>query len=216
MEFSWIQKHALLVLVRRKSARVRDLMPPDIAANLFSYHLDRLVAKKLIEKTDRGTYTLTTTGHKLAGRFSTATNAQTDEIKTVIMLYAKRDNMHMLFRWSRQPYIGEVTPLYDRVSFGKTLHDGIASALSDKLETELPVTYKTSALVKIVKDNEIISHMNAYIYEIDSVTLQLPCETRNGIAFFARLDEAPLMHGVKDFLEKIDHANEPFEAVWRY
>lgn len=216
MELSWIQRYALMALLRAESVRVKDMIPPDVTANLFSYHLDGLLVAKLIEKTGRGTYALTTKGQKFAGKFSTLTNYQAEEIKTVIMLYAKQGDDYLLFRWSRQPYLDKVTPLYDRVPLGKSLHDGIHSALHDKLGVELPVMFKTAALIKIMKDGEVVSHMNAYIYEIDGGALHLPCDTRNGTAFFADAEDEYVMQGVSDFLEKVERANEPFEAIWQY
>ena len=86
MELSWIQKHVLLVLIRHRTARVKELMPSDIAANLFAYHLDGLVATKLVEKAGRGVYTLTPKGEKFVGSFSTALDRQVENIKTVVML----------------------------------------------------------------------------------------------------------------------------------
>jgi len=87
MEMSWIQRYALMVLLRGETARVKDMSPADVPANLFSYHLDGLVTGKYITKSQRGVYVLTTKGLKLAGTFSTATLRPTENIKTVIMLY---------------------------------------------------------------------------------------------------------------------------------
>lgn len=216
MEFSWIQRHALLVLLRTESARVKDLIPPDIAANLFAYHLDGLVVAKVIEKSARGTYRLTTKGQKLAGKFSTATHAQTEEIKTVIMLYAKRGDSFLLFRWSRQPYMGKITPLYDRVPLGKSLQDGINSALDDKLGRRLPVIYKQSVLIKIMTDGEMISHMNALVYELNLGEAAIPFTGRNGEAILAPLDYPGMMNGVAEFLRHIEGASPPFESIWNY
>lgn len=216
MEFSWIQKHVLLLLIRNRTARVKNLQPPDVPANQFAYHLNGLISQALIVKTSRGTYTLTTKGENLVGTFSTALDKQVENIKTVVMLYGKRGNEYLLFRWSRQPYLGQVTPLYDRMLVGKSLDAGIDSALNDKLGVRCDVTFKMSALVKIIHDDEIISHMNAAIYEVSLDGAGLPFTSRNGEAFTDRLHESGCMSGVAEFFARLENALEPFESEWYY
>ena len=215
MEFSWIQRHALLVLIRTPKARAVELCPPDVAPNLFAYHLERLVAGGYIEKVARGEYALTVKGEKLAGTFSTSTTQQTENIKTVIMLYAKTSAGYLVFRWSRQPYIGRVTPLYDRVAHGVSLEDAVASACRDKLRQVLPAQYKAAALIKILHNKTLISHMNAYVYEVDVSELPLPIEGRNGTAFIS-LNDPMLMDGVMEFFSAVETANGAFETHWTY
>lgn len=216
MEFSWIQRHALLILIRKRTARAIELCPPDVAANLFSYYLDRLVAGGYVEKVARGEYGLTTKGQKVAGTFSTSTERQTENLKTVVMLYARSDEGYMLFQWSRQPYLGKMTPLYDRVPFGKSLDDGIKSACLDKLGKVVPTRYQASALIRIVNDGELISHMHAVIYEVDVNDIDLPFESRNGMAFVASNHEA-LMDGVVPFLDVVRRDDVGMiETTWSY
>lgn len=213
MELSWIQRHALQVLIRQASARPVELCPPDVAANLFAYHLDRLVASGYVVKSGRGLYTLTSKGQKLAGTISTQTTAPAENIKTVIMLYAKTPAGYLLFRWSRQPYLGTVTPVYDRMSFGVSLDEAIKTALRDKLGVVVPVTYRATALVKIRHGEMQVSHMNALVYGVDVANLDLPTTTRNGEAF---VGDISMMDGVRDFLMRIEDGDTAFESIWRY
>ncbi|MEO5949161.1 MAG: hypothetical protein ABIP74_02050, partial [Candidatus Saccharimonas sp.] len=207
MELSWIQQYALMVLVRQESARVKDLTPRDIPANAFAYHLSGLVGQKLIEKTGRGTYSLTPEGQKIAGHFSTSTNKQSDEIKTVIMFYAKRDEHYLLFRWSRQPYLHQTTLVYDHLPFGTSLHEGLATALADKLHmANASVRFRTAVLVTIRTKGLTVSHMNALIYEVAADALDLPYVGRNGEAFWSNLGESGVMSGVVDTITQLDAA----------
>jgi hypothetical protein len=216
MEMSWIQRHALIVLLRSETARVKDMSPIDVPANLFSYHLDGLVAGKYITKPQRGVYTLTTRGLKLAGTLSTATSRPTENIKTVAMLYGERDGKLLSFRWSRQPYLGKVTPPYDRMAHGVNLGDGIRTALIDKLGSEQPVAYMTSLLVKIMHGDELVSHMNALVYRVDCNNLSLPFVGRNGEAFFGDSQAGNVIDGVHDTIARLQTDSEPFEAIWRF
>lgn len=217
MDLSWIQKHALLILIRQREARVKELMPSDIAPNLFAYHLDGLVVAKLIEKHGRGVYQLTAKGEKFIGTFSTALDKQVEAIKTVVMLYAHDGDRYLLFRWSRQPYLGCVTSLYDHMPRGKSLSEAIQSALHDKIDGDYDVQFMTSALVKVMHEDELVSHMNMLVYRVTIDHALLPVSSRNGEAFFGRLgDTEGLMQGMSEFFGRLQEATEPFESEWRY
>ncbi|HEU0266810.1 MAG TPA: hypothetical protein VFQ70_04230, partial [Candidatus Saccharimonadaceae bacterium] len=213
MEFSWIQKRVLLKLIRSQAARVKDLQPADVPANQFAYHLDGLVSRGLTEKLARGTYTLTAKGEKLVGTFSTLLDRQVENIKMVVMLVGQQGDKQLLFRWSRQPYLGKVTPLYDRVPVGKLLEDGINSALDDKLGVRRSVTFKNSVLIRIVHDDVIVSHMNALVYEVSLDGANMPFVGRNGEAFIKKLtDTDDCMDGIGEFFDKLESAIMPFDV----
>lgn len=215
---SWIQRNALMVLVRKEQALIQEMKPQDIESNLFSYHLQGLIGDGYVTKINRGTYSLTPKGHKLVGAFSTATNTQQENIKTVVILYAKnRDGKYLLFRWSRQPYIDHVTLLHDRMPLGKSLDDGIKSASVDKLGVELPSKYITSTLIKIMHKGELVSHMHALVYDIDIENMAFPYHSRNGTAFLASLiDVEEKMEGLDKLIESIESQSEPKELYLSY
>ncbi len=216
MELNWIQRYALNILIRRESARLSELCPPDIANNLFVYHLDGLVKAKYLQKTARGVYKLTATGQKLAGLYSTSTGREADNIKTVIVLYGRTGDQYLLFRWSRQPYFGKVTLPHDRMPLGKSLQDGISSAINDKLGAEVPVDFKTSCLIRIEHDGELISHMNALVYQVDIQSLELPFVGRNGEAYLGMIDDVDTMSGLQGLVEAIESSSDPFEIIMTY
>ena len=215
---SWIQRSALLILLRKERATVREMRPVDVEPNLFSYHLEGLQADGYIEKVARGTYRLTTKGQRLVGAFSTATNKQHDFIKTVIVLYAKTpDDRYLVFKWSRQTYIGKVGLLHDHMPLGKSLEAGVASAMQDKLGVLLEPTYMTTVLVKIEHDNELVSHMNSLVYKVPLDDVTLPVTSRNGTAYLAKLSETEdMMDGLGELLRSLEMAAEPAEFTLKY
>lgn len=213
---SWIQEYIIVQLLRNSTARRKDLCPEGIESNLFTYHLDKIVTGGLITKTDRGIYSLTSRGQRYAGTMSTATNHATESIKTVVMMFGKHGDGYLMFRWSRQPYLGKATPLYDRVPYGKSMQDGINSALNDKLGQHIPVRFLTSALIKIYHKDFLITHMNTLIYYVSTKNIELPHQSRNGEAYISTLNSENLMDGVPEFLDKVEHAKQPFESLWRY
>ena len=217
MELSWIQKHILFVLIRQEYARPKELAPEGVELNLFSYHLKALIQEGFIAKHQRGVYTLTALGEKYVGSLSTTTRKTTDNIKTVIMLWAERAGQPLLFRWSRQPYLGKATLPYDRMVVGTSLHDGIKNALNEKLGlSAAKVSYCTSALICIKKDQEIISHMNALVYRVDAEDIEDGHEALNGITVWATPDTRQIMEGVVEFVDALKEGTQPIEATWQY
>jgi hypothetical protein len=213
---SWIQRHALLILLRSKSARIKDLTPSDVAANAFSYHMGGLVTAGLVEKTARGTYSLTSKGEILAGSYSTETGSLVKEIKTVIMFYGKKDDRYLLFRWSRQPYLNRVTLPYDRLPFGQSLNDGIDKAMRDKLGAQFDATYKTNVIVKIQHRETIVSHMNALVYEVDVNKISLPFKSRNGELILGQVGSEDGMDGMNELIQAIETTAHPSETQLSY
>ena len=64
-----IQKYIIGVLIHQKYARFRDLKPPKVDSNLYSYHLRKLLKQKIIQKIDER-YTLTLKGLMYIDRVS--------------------------------------------------------------------------------------------------------------------------------------------------
>src|SRR5690606_2319965 len=95
-------------------------------------------------------------------------------IKTVVLLYGKLGDRYLLYRWSRQPYLGYVTPPHKQVPRGVSLQNGIISALDEKLGSRQPITYRTSSLITILHNDEVVSHLNALIYEVSVEEVDLP------------------------------------------
>lgn len=216
METNWIQRYALVVLLRNKSARVKDLSPPDMPANLFAYHLDALRTAGYIQKTSRGIYELTAEGEAFAGTFSTETLRSVKEVKTVMMFYGKKGEEYLLFKWSRQPYLGQVTLPYDRLAFEQSLPTGLEKAMKEKLGVSTEAKYKMSVMVKIVHDGMTISHMNALVYEVDVDAVAVPFESRNGELILQKLTDGQYMNGLPEFIGVIERGEAVAEVELSY
>lgn len=215
---NWIQRHAMMMLLRHKTARVNDMRPQDVAANLFTYHLDGLVVAGMIEKQARGVYALTAKGLKLAGSMSTVSERVAENIKTVILLCGERDGKQLVFRWNRQPYLGEVTAVYDRLAYGASLQEGVATALRDKLGVgcdDASLRHLTSGCITIHHGEDIVSHMNALVYQVDITNVSLPFNGRNGEAFLADASKTATIEGLPEFFDQI-HSDNFFDVTWRY
>ena len=110
-----IQKHIISVLMYQKFARFRDLRPPKVDTNLYSYHLKLLQKAKLVEKTEDG-YTLTKKGILYIDRVTTSTLDVRSQPKIITMLLVQNSEGDiLLFRRRRQPYTNTWTLPYGKL-----------------------------------------------------------------------------------------------------
>ena len=80
-----IQKHIIGVLYRQKYARFRDLRPPKVDTNLYSYHLKKLISQGIVRKIVQG-YTLDKKGLLYSDRVSQENMTVRTQPKIVTML----------------------------------------------------------------------------------------------------------------------------------
>lgn len=110
-----IQKFILDVLMYQKVARFRDLRPPRVDTNLFSYHLKNLVTTNLVEKVEGG-YALGAVGLSYVDRVSTENKTIRTQPKIITMLVVQNGEGDILLqRRTKQPYIDTWTLPYGKI-----------------------------------------------------------------------------------------------------
>lgn len=105
----FIQRYILDMLMKHQYARFRDLRPPRIDSNAFSYHLTTLTKQNLVTKTDHG-YTLTTPGLAYVDSLSSSDTRPRPQpqIRTIIVLINEFGEA-IVQRKERQPFINQLT-----------------------------------------------------------------------------------------------------------
>lgn len=104
-----IQKYILSILILQKFARFRDMRPPKIDTNLYSYHLKLLVRDGYIAKTNDG-YTLSMKGIQYADNNHDENAESYVQPKIVTMLVIQNGYGDVLMRKRmRQPFIDRWT-----------------------------------------------------------------------------------------------------------
>lgn len=212
----WIEKAIIKVLLRQRTATMKELTPLNVEANLASYYLRQLMSQSYIIRASRGVYQLTAAGQKLAGTMNSKTANQAENIKSVIMFYAENKlGQPLLFTWSRQPYLDKTTLPYDRIAFGASLDEAITVAQQEKLGSEYKTEYLVSGFIRIMHDDLIISHMNVRVYGVEIDDARLPIETRNGVALFSDAMQTG-MEGLEDLVGVIKQRLDSFDVTLRY
>lgn len=215
---SWIEYHILSCLISSASVSLKDIRPESVEPNLFSYHLNKLVTDGLIIRTGRGAYTLSTAGEALVSNMGMDASNVNKNLKSVVMLYSRRGDQYLLYEWKRQPYLGKVTPIFDRFHRGDTLSDALDRATADKLNrTDIRPQFLASGIVRIYKENELVSHMSCYVYSVDELA-DKDIVTKNGKCFWANIDEVSnSMGGLWELYEQIESSSSsPFDCILTY
>jgi 8-oxo-dGTP diphosphatase len=129
--FHHIQKNIILSLAQRSPLRFKDLQPPRIPNNTFSYHLKKLVDSKHIEQTDTG-YMPTRKALKLVTD-NTYQQKTKSAPRTISIIYiTNSDGEILLLNRGRQPFQGWYGLPSGLIHLGETLQEAVKRELFDK------------------------------------------------------------------------------------
>lgn len=170
-----IQKHIIGVLIHQKYARFRDLRPPRVDTNLYSYHLKVMQKDGWIEKTPLG-YTLSQEGLAYVDRVSLKKLNIRSQPKIISMLVVQNsDGDVLLLRRTKQPYIDTWTLPYGKTHIDDpSIIEGAKREWREKLGNEpANIVHAGDGYIRVRKDDVIISTTFAHVFYItdDNVTL---------------------------------------------
>ncbi len=170
-----IQKHIIGVLIHQKYARFRDLRPPRVDTNLYSYHLKMLQKDGWVKKTDEG-YTLTQDGLAYVDRVSIDKLNVRSQPKIISMLVVQNSEGDvLLMQRNKQPYIDTWTLPYGKTHIDDpSIIEGAKREWREKLGDEpANIVHAGDGYIRVRKDDVIISTTFAHVFYItdDKVTL---------------------------------------------
>ena len=170
-----IQKYIISVLMYQKFARFRDLRPPKVDTNLYSYHLKLLQKSGFVEKTPDG-YTLTKKGILYIDRVTTSTLDVRSQPKIITMLLVQNsDGDILLFRRRRQPYTNTWTLPYGKLHIDdQTLQDSATREAKEKLGIEgKAVTHAGDCYIRIRDNEETVMTTLAHVFRLYTDDIEL-------------------------------------------
>lgn len=171
-----IQKHIIGVLLQEKFARFRDLRPPKVDTNLYSYHLKILLKHGFVDKTEEG-YTLGKNGIIFVDRLSTTSLNLRSQPKIITMqVIQNSDGEVLLFQRIRQPFTHQWTLPNGKLHIDDTTILAAAQReASEKLGlTNQPMQHAGDCYIRIVDGDEIMMSTLAHVfrYERDDIELR--------------------------------------------
>lgn len=188
-----IQNHIISKLKNAKSLRYSELQPGKIPNDLFNYHLQHLVKKDFVRKSDKG-YLLSVSGIKhLADPFP-ANNAITSLFKINVITIVSRvvDGKVEILNQERRsnPSYGKVGVMGGVVLKGELIEPAAARKLKE--ETGLDARFRLIGCERRVmyKSEELFSDLLFPIAYANSFQGSLEIETEFGYNKWVSIDEA--------------------------
>ncbi len=170
-----IQKHILGVLMHNKYARFRDMRPPKVDTNLYTYHLNLLKKRGFVTKTDQG-YCLDTAGLLYVDRVSLASLKVRTQPKIITMIVVQNaDGDVLLQKRTKQPYIDTWTLPYGKLHIDdKSILDAAQREASEKLGADnLSMTHAGDCYIRTRQNGDILATTLAHVFycETDDIAL---------------------------------------------
>lgn len=171
-----IQKHILDILMFNEVCRFRDLRPPKVDTNLFSYHLKLLIKNDIVKKLSPG-YTLSTNGLAYVDRVSVLSKSVRAQPKIITMLVVQNSEGEvLLWKRRRQPYINAWTLPYGKLhTEDESLEAAVKRELTEKIHlTDQEVRHAGDCYIHVSTDSKRLSTTLAHIFrfERDDIELQ--------------------------------------------
>lgn len=161
-----IQKYILDVLMYRKSSRFRDLRPPKVDTNLFTYHLNSLVKSGMINKVDGG-YALSATGLSYVDRVSSEDKVIRTQPKIITMIVVQNGEGDILLqRRTKQPYIDTWTLPYGKLHIEDlTVKEAAQREALEKLGLDnQEMEHAGDCYIRVHADGSLLSTTLAHVF----------------------------------------------------
>lgn len=174
-----IQKHIMEVLITSEVARFRDMRPPKVDSNLYSYHLKILTRFGFVEKVAGG-YRVGPKGLAYADRVSfgdMSTRVQ-PKIVTTMLIQDEYGNI-LMYKKFRQPFMGKWTLPFGKVHVSdQSISESVRRDAIEKFGdagAKLDLTHAGDCYIRVYSRKSIVSSSLAHVFrtEIDGSILEL-------------------------------------------
>lgn len=215
-----IQKHIVGVLLYKRVGRFRDLRPPRVDTNLFSYHLKSLITGGYIDKINGG-YTLSAHGLAYVDRLSGSTMNVRKQPKIITMLLVQNGSGKVLLqKRPKQPYIDTWTLPYGKMHLDDT--SILAAAQRETYEKlgmkEQTIRHVGDCYIRVNAGDEILSSTLAHICRFETDEFE-PNESTQWVEPLS-LEEYMLAPAVEQIITRSFFDNNyffaEFDEDWRH
>lgn len=209
----WIHKHVLTLLTKNESLNFASLKPEGVDSNLFTYHLGQLVGDGYVEKREK-IYTLTREGKRFVAGFSLAEGKPTKVPRTFVALFAEnKAGEVLLYKWSRQPYLGHVGLPFSRVRYGESIFEAAENNVRYKTGSSGKPEYLGDAYVIVRSGVEVTTHYLVHLFGLSKVPDDPKSDGLTGEPFWGdvgKYDPRETVYGTKELIDLCRNSTKPF------
>ncbi len=164
-----IRKHIIDLLIYKKSARFRDLRPPGVDTNLFTYHLKALVNSGMVQKTTHGEYQLGLLGLSYVGALpAEGVTLGTQPNITTMFVVQNSDGDILLQKRTKQPYIDTWSLPYSALpAAALSVHEAARYSAKEGLgiDTE-ELVHAGDAYIRVRSGNTLLSSTMVHVFRL--------------------------------------------------
>jgi hypothetical protein len=153
-----LQKDILHRLVLHERARFGELKPKDMDGNMFTYHLQQLIAQKYVVKNDDGTYALTPEGKAAGINIKLSSKALLSQAHAILLLAVRDETGAWLLRKRlAQPNYGSIGFIHGEPVASEPIADTARAILERRTGLAADFTVAGSGYVRMFQDTELES-----------------------------------------------------------
>ena len=170
-----IQKYILSILMHQRYARFKDMRPPNVDTNLYSYHLKTLIKRQFVVKNPEG-YTLGRKGLVYVDRVTVKTLSVRMQPKIITMLVIQNSNGDvLLFKRKRQPYTDLWTLPYGKIHVDDpSVQAAAIREAGEKLNFKnAPVEHAGDCYIRIADGDEVIMSTLAHVFRFETDDIEM-------------------------------------------
>lgn len=206
-----IQRDILYKLVTSPTARFAELKPKDIDGNIFTYHLRQLIKNKYVEKSEDGSYHLTSLGKNIGINIRLKSKELLEQAHSIFLLIIRNEKGEWLLRKRlAHPMYGKYGFVHGEPEARKSIYEAANDALGQR--TGLSAEFKPigHGYITFLLDDEVESFTHCTFLEAYNLSGELIPVTGNGENTwlpepdFASEDMIPSMTDIVEALRKKD------------
>lgn len=220
-----VQKDIVRTLVSASNARFSELKPKRIESNLFMYHLNQLLQRGVVEKTD-GTYSLTSKGRAFVDRanLDKLVFRVQPKILTILAVETKEGKWLLLERM-HEPHMNRVGFPSGKIHFGEPLQDAAERELFEKTGIiDIPLKLRGNICMRFLDKSslQVMNHIIGYVYYAKVTKEVVPSppskywrafwgdegQLTAGNVFKGHQDILKLLVSNKQFIESFDYESD--------
>ena len=195
--------------MRQEFARFRDMRPPRVDSNAYSYHLKVLQKEGYVQKNAQG-YTLSAQGLSYVdGLSADQRNIRKQPKNVAIFALHNAANEWLVAERLMQPYIGQYMLPSGKQHYGESPEAHIKREMYEQVGAVVDVKYCGFTDVRIWRDDQVITHIGGHVYtgKFDG---SLPAQTERFRYHFMPLAHPDMVPRTTELIDAVLHDDHPF------
>ncbi|HUD10905.1 MAG TPA: NUDIX domain-containing protein [Candidatus Saccharimonadia bacterium] len=196
--------------------------PTGLTSDHFTFHINRLVELKLVERTKRGQYRLTTTGKEYANRLDTDDHTIERQAKIAVLIVPTRmrdDNTreYMVQKRLKQPFYGRHGFMTGKLRWGETVVEGALRELDEETGLGGDLTIKgVYHKMDYATDGRMLEDKHFYVVRADNPTGTFKAAFEGGENYWYTIDEIMTLTDVFAGMDTVVEAvTQPNVVIWQ-